>query len=136
MWIVQKIRKKGFDSTIPSEFRQGRFRGSTNLVFRVRSRLGGRGWLGVLDTWANISIVAKKTLPRGDLKNLRPTTAIRMGDGHLAHSCVHCEVDVHMGTRSIVHQFYVMDTEAFDFVLGTDFFAEHPQILYLTLQAP
>ena len=33
-----------------------------------------------------------------------------------------------MGSRSIAHQFSV-DTEAFDFVLGTDFFAEHPQIL-------
>ena len=29
-----------------------------------------------------------------------------------------------------------MGTEAFCFVLGTDFFAEHPQILSLTLQAP
>ena len=30
----------------------------------------------------------------------------------------------------------MMDTEAFDFVLGTDFFVEHSQILSLTLQAP
>ena len=29
-----------------------------------------------------------------------------------------------------------MDTEAFDFVLGTDFFVEHSQILSLTLQTP
>ena len=29
-----------------------------------------------------------------------------------------------------------MDTEAFDFVLGTNFFVEHSQILSLTLQAP
>ena len=29
-----------------------------------------------------------------------------------------------------------MDTEAFDFVLGTDFFVEHSRILSLTLQAP
>ena len=28
------------------------------------------------------------------------------------------------------------DTNAFDFVLGTDFFVKHPQILSLTLQAP
>ena len=41
-----------------------------------------------------------------------------------------------MGSRSIAHRFYVMDTEAFDFVLGTDFFVEHTQILSLTLQAP
>ena len=29
-----------------------------------------------------------------------------------------------------------LDTKAFDFVLGTDFFVEHSQILSLTLQAP
>ena len=41
-----------------------------------------------------------------------------------------------MGSRSIAHRFYVMDTEALDSVLGTDFFVEHSQILSLTLQAP
>ena len=41
-----------------------------------------------------------------------------------------------MGSTSIGHRFYVMDTEAFDFVLGTDFFVEHSQILSFTLQAP
>ena len=41
-----------------------------------------------------------------------------------------------MGSRTIVHRFYVMDTEAFDFVLGTDFFVKHSQIQPLTLQAP
>ena len=30
-----------------------------------------------------MSIVAKKTLPRGDLKNIMPTAAIRMGDEHV-----------------------------------------------------
>ena len=52
----------------------------------------------------------------------------------MVHSCGDCEVDV--GSRSIAHWFYVMDTKAFDFVLGTDFFVEHSQILSLTLQAP
>ena len=105
-------------------------------MFLVGIRLGGREYLGVLDTRATISIVAKKTLPRGDLKNILPTAAIRMGDGHVVHSCGDCEVEVPMGSRSIAHGFYVMDTEAFDFVLGTDFFVEHSQILSLTLQAP
>ena len=41
-----------------------------------------------------------------------------------------------MGSRSIAHRFYVMDIEAFDFELGTEFFVEHSQILSLTLQAP
>ena len=79
--------------------------------------------------------MAKKVLPLVDLKHIMPTAAIRMGDGHVVHSCGDCEVDVPMGSRSITHRFYEMDTEAFDFVLGTDLFDEHPQILSLTLQA-
>ena len=80
--------------------------------------------------------MAKKILPQGDLKNIMPTAAIRMGDGHVVHSCGDCEVEVPMGSRSIAHRLHVMDTEAFDFVLGTDFFVQHSQILSLTLQAP
>ena len=105
-------------------------------MFWERIRLGGREYLGVLDTDAAIPIVATKALPPVDLKNIMPTAAIRMGDGHVVHSCGDCEVDVPMGSRSIAHRIYVMDTEAFDFVLGTDFFVEHSQILSLTLQAP
>ena len=63
------------------------------------------------------------------------TAAIRMGDGHVVHSCEDCELEVPMGSRTIAHRFYLMDTEAFNFVLGTDFFAQHSQIQSLTLQA-
>ena len=65
-----------------------------------------------------------------------PTAAIRMGDGYVVHSCGDCEVEVPMGSRSIAHRFYAMDTEDFVFVLGTNFFVEHSQILSLTLQTP
>ena len=105
-------------------------------MFWVRIRLGGREYLGVLDTGATISIVAKKILPCGSLGNTMTTAAIRMGDGHVVHSCGDCEVEVPMGSRTIAHRFYVMDTEAFDFLLGTDFFVQHSQIQSLTLQAP
>ena len=105
-------------------------------MFWVRIRIGGRECLGVLDTGATISIVAKKSLPCGSLTNTMPTAAIQMGDGHVVHSCGDCEVDVPMGSRTIAHRFYVMDTEGFDFVFGTDFFVQHSQIQSLTLQAP
>ena len=105
-------------------------------MFWVRIRLGGREYLGVLDTGATISIVAKKILPCGSLKNTMTTAAICMGDGHVVHSCGDCEVEVPMGSRTIAHRFYVMDTEAFDFVLGTELFVQHSQIRSLTLQAP
>ena len=105
-------------------------------MFWIRIRLGEGEYLRVLDTGATISIGPKKTLPRGDLKNIMPTAAIRMGDEHVVHSCGDCEDDVPMGSISIAHRFYVMGTEAFDFVLGTDFFVEHSHILSLRLQAP
>ena len=102
----------------------------------VRIRLGAREYLGVLDTRATISILAKKILPLENLKNILPTAAIRMADWHVVHSCGDFEVEDPMGSRSIANQFCVMDTEAFDFVLGTDFFVEQSPILSLTLQAP
>ena len=105
-------------------------------MLRVRICLRGRDYLEVLDTGATISIVAKKILPPGDLQNTMPTAAIRMGDGHVVHIFGDCEVDVPMGSRRITHQFYVMDAEGFDFVLGTDFFVQQSPILSLTLQAP
>ena len=52
-------------------------------MFLVRIPLGGHKYLGVLDTRATISIVAKKILPCGSLKNTMTTAAIRMGDGHV-----------------------------------------------------
>ena len=64
------------------------------------------------------------------------TAAIRIRDGHVVHSCKDYEMEVPMGSRTIAHRFYEMDTEAFDFVLGTDFFVQHSQIQSLTLQAP
>ena len=104
-------------------------------MFWVRIRLGEREYLGVLETGASISIVAKKMLPCGSPTNTMPIAAIRMGDGHVVHSCGDCEVEVRMGSQSIAHRFYVMETKAFDFVLGTDFFVQHSQIQSLTLQA-
>ena len=65
-------------------------------MFWVRIRFGGRESLGVLDAGATMSIVAKKNLPCGDLKNIMPTAAIRMGDGHVVHSCGNCDVHVPM----------------------------------------
>ena len=45
-------------------------------MFLVRIRIGGREYLAVLDTGATISLVAKKTLPCGSLKNTMTTAAI------------------------------------------------------------
>ena len=77
--------------------------------------------------------MAKKILPRRDLKNIRPTAAIRMGDWHVIDSCGDCEGTLPMESKCIVHRFYVMDTEAFDSILGTSLVVEHAQILSIAL---
>ena len=136
MRIARQLQNKGFEVTCPAEFRRGRSSRALALVFWVHIQLGGREYLGVLDTGATISIVAKKTLPCGSLTYTMPTAAIQMGDGHVVQSCGDCEVEVPMGSRTIAHRFYLMDTEAFDFVLETDFCVHHSQIQSLTLQAP
>ena len=136
MKMARKLRNKGVEVTCPAEFRRGRSGGALDVVFSVRIRLGGREYLGLLNTGATISIVAKKIVPCRSLKNTMITAALRTGDGHVVHSCGDCEVEVPMGSRTIAHRFYVMDTEAFDFVLGTDCFVQHSQIQSLTLQAP
>ena len=53
----------------------------------VRIRLGGREYLGVLDTGATISIVAKKILPCGSLKNTMTTAAIRLAHANCTLFC-------------------------------------------------
>ena len=59
--------------------------------------------MGVLDTGATICIVAKTALPCASLTNTMPTAAIRMGDGHVVHSCGESEVEVPMGSQTIAH---------------------------------
>ena len=112
MRMARKLRNKGFEVTCPAEFGRERCGGAQDLVFRVRIRLGGREYLGVLDTGTTISIVARKISPCGSLKNTMTTATIGMGDGHVVHSCGDCEVEIPMGSRTIAHQFYVMDTGA------------------------
>ena len=64
-----------------------------------------------------------------------PTAAIRMGDGYVVHSCADCEVEVPTGSRTIAHRFYVVNTEAFHFVLVTDFFMQHFEYLFHLIRA-
>ena len=102
----------GEDITWPDQVAPwGRKASSTRkLKPQISNRLGGRESHGVLDTGATISIVAKKILPCGSLKNTMTTAAIRMADGYVVHSCGDCEVEVPMGSRTIAYRFYVMHT--------------------------
>ena len=103
---------------------------------RYVSVLGDVKTPGVLDSRPTISIEAKKKLPRGDRKNITPTAAIRMGDGHVVHTCGDCEIKMPTGSRSIAHRFYVMDTDTLDFVLEPTSSSNTPRFYPLHCKRP
>ena len=54
--------------------------GLTDLVFWIKISIGGKEYLGVLDTRAAISIVAKNILPVGMMQNTIPTVVLQQGE--------------------------------------------------------
>ena len=87
----------------------------------------------VLDTGATLSIV-----PRRLLKTFKKTktVAIRVGDGQTIHYLGGVDVCICLGDQSVTQQCRVLDTDAFDIVIGTDFLRRNPQVKILSLQRP
>ena len=87
----------------------------------------------MLDTGATLSIVARRLL-----KNLKKTktVAIRVGDGRTIHSLGEGDVIICLGDETVTQHCTVLDTEAFDIVIGTDFLRRYPHEKMLSLQRP
>ena len=43
---------------------------------------------------------------------------------------------IHLGSREVSHRAYVLDTDAFELMVGTDFIVHHPEVKALTLTQP
>ena len=78
----------------------------------------------MLDTGATLSIVAWRLL-----KTFRKTktVAIRVGDGRTIHSLGGVDVTICLGDETVTQHCRVLDTDAFDIVIGTDFLRRNPQ---------
>ena len=87
----------------------------------------------VLDTGATLSIVARRLLKT--FKKTK-TVAIRVGDGRTIHSLGGVDVNICLGDETVTRHCRVLDTDAFDIVIGTDFLRRNPQGKMLTLQRP
>ena len=87
----------------------------------------------VLDTGATLSIVARRLL-----KTFKKTetVAIRVGDGCTIHSLGGVDVTICLGNETVTQHCRVLDTDAFDIVIGTDFLRRNPQVRMLSLQRP
>ena len=87
----------------------------------------------MLDTGATLSIVARRLLKT--FKKTK-TVAIRVGDGRTIHSWGGVDVTICLGDETVTQHCRVLDTDAFDIVIGTDFLRRNPQVKMLSLQRP
>ena len=100
------------------------------MVFWILVKIGNHVFRAVLDTGATLSIMA-----RGLLKSFKKTKtmAIRVGDGRNIHSLGGVDVTICLGDETVTQHCRVLDTDAFDIVIGTDCLRRNPQLKMLSL---
>ena len=96
-------------------------------------KIGDQVFLALLDTGATLSLVARRVL-----KTFKKTTtaAIRVGDGRTIHSLGGVDVTICLGDETVTQHSRVLDTDALNIVIGTDFPRGNPQVKSLSLQRP
>ena len=98
-------------------------------------KINDQVYKAVLDTGAMLSIVARRLLKQAKIRKAK-TVAIRVGDGGTTHSLGGVHVTVCLGDEQVTQHCKVLDTDAFDIVIGTDFLRRNPQVKLLSLQRP
>ena len=82
-------------------------------------KIGDQVYKAVLDTGATLSIVARRLLKQAKIRKTK-TVAIRAGDGWTIHSRGGVDVTVCLGDKHVTQHCKVLDTDAFDIVIGAD----------------
>ena len=96
-------------------------------------KIGDHVFRAVLDTDATLSIAARRLLKT--VKKTK-TVAIRVGDGRTIHFFRGVDVTICLGDKTVTQHCRVLDTDAFDIVIGIDFLRRNPQVKMLSLQRP
>ena len=103
------------------------------MVFWILVKIGDKVFRAVLDSGATLSIVARR-LPKIFKKT--KTVAIRVGDGRTIDSLGGVDVSIWLGDKTVMQCRRVLDTDAFDIVIDTNFLRRNPQVKMLSLQRP
>ena len=104
-----------------------------DLVFWILVKICDKGFRAVLDTGATLSIVARRLLKTF---NKIKTVAIRVGNGRTIHSLGGVDVTICLGDETVTQHCRVLDTDAFDIVIGTDSLRRNPQVKMVSPQRP
>ena len=90
------------------------------------TKIGGRDVSPVIDTGATVSALALKFAHGMEVQRDK-AVPVRMGDGNLVYSHGSVDVEVNVGRHAIPVRMLVLETTAFDAVLGMDFL-DHPMV--------
>ena len=101
------------------------------MVFWILVEIRDHVFRAVLDTCATLSIVARRLLKT---LNKTKTVAIRVGDGLTIHSFGAVDVTICLPDGTVMQHCRVLDTDAFDIVIGTDLLRINPRVKMLSLQ--
>ena len=103
------------------------------MVFWILGKIGDQVFRAVLDTGATRSIVARRLLKTFTKTE---TVAIRVKDGRTIHFFGGVDVTICVRDETVTQHCSVLDTDAFDIVIGTDFLRRNTQVKMLSLQRP
>ena len=95
--------------------------------------MGDQVYKAVLDTGAMLSIVTRRLLKQAKIRKTKAKT-IRVRVGRTIHSLWGVNVTVCPGDEEISQHCKVLDSDAFDIFIGTDFLCRSPRVTLLSLQ--
>ena len=121
--MAKSLMAAGVDVQILAEEKGGGSK-EEDLGLWILVKIGDQLFRAVLGTGATLSIVARRLLKT--FKKTK-TVAIRVGDGRTIHSLGAVDVTICLGDETVTQQCRVLDTNAFDIVIGTDFLRRNPR---------
>ena len=104
-----------------------------DLVYRMLSKIGDQVLQAVLDTGETLSIVARRLLKT--FKKTK-TVATRVGDRRTIHSMGLVDETICLGNETVTQHCRVLDTDAFDIVIGKEVLGRNPHVKGLSVQRP
>ena len=92
-------------------------------------KIGDQVYKAVLDASATLSIVASTLLKSAKFPKTK-TVAIRVGDGKTIHSLGALHLTVCLGDEQVTKRCKLLDTNAFDIVIGTYCLCRNPRLRF------
>ena len=113
-------------------------KGDIPLTFKIPVMLSGgeKTYLGIVDSGATCSCISSSCVPVGVEKRGGRTVGIQVGDGNIIWSSGVVDIQIPLGPHLLTLPCMVIDTTAFEVVIGTDLSKLHPNVKSLKAQPP